>query len=234
MPIALTGRVPLKVTSENGPIEPGDFLTLSSIPGVAMKALPNNPTVGKALESYDSQDPNSIASIMVYVDLGYAFENISQPNPTQQLFTIDSGNNVSVTILSGAKFVWKNSGGHLVAFVNDSGEAVFSTLTSLVGDFGKLIFGEAIVKKEAQIAGEATFEQNETEVFVASDKIADDTLINLTPITKTKGLSLYIKEKKPQEGFIVALERSSGDLPEQATASATTAIRFNWFILNQK
>ena len=35
--LALTGRVPVKISEENGPIEPGDLLTPSSIPGHAMK-----------------------------------------------------------------------------------------------------------------------------------------------------------------------------------------------------
>ncbi|MEZ5071467.1 MAG: hypothetical protein R2751_10980 [Bacteroidales bacterium] len=35
--LALTGRVPVKISEENGPIEPGDLLTTSSIPGRAMK-----------------------------------------------------------------------------------------------------------------------------------------------------------------------------------------------------
>ncbi len=35
--LALTGRVPCKVTDENGPIRPGDLLTTSSTPGHAMK-----------------------------------------------------------------------------------------------------------------------------------------------------------------------------------------------------
>jgi len=35
--LALTGRVPVKVTEENGPIAPGDLLTSSSTPGHAMK-----------------------------------------------------------------------------------------------------------------------------------------------------------------------------------------------------
>ncbi len=35
--LALTGRVPCKVTDENGPILPGDLLTTSSTPGHAMK-----------------------------------------------------------------------------------------------------------------------------------------------------------------------------------------------------
>ena len=35
--LSLAGRVPVKVSDENGPIKRGDFLTSSSIPGHAMK-----------------------------------------------------------------------------------------------------------------------------------------------------------------------------------------------------
>jgi len=38
--LALAGRVPVKVTDENGPINPGDPLTTSSTPGHAMKYTP--------------------------------------------------------------------------------------------------------------------------------------------------------------------------------------------------
>lgn len=51
-PVALSGRVPVKVTTENGSIQAGDPLTSSSTAGAAMKStLPGN-IVGYALESY--------------------------------------------------------------------------------------------------------------------------------------------------------------------------------------
>jgi hypothetical protein len=37
VPLAISGRVPVKVTDENGPIDPGDLLTTSSMLGHAMK-----------------------------------------------------------------------------------------------------------------------------------------------------------------------------------------------------
>jgi len=51
--VALNGRVPVKVSTENGEIKAGDFLTSSSIPGVAMKATKPGQVVGKALEDFD-------------------------------------------------------------------------------------------------------------------------------------------------------------------------------------
>ena len=49
--VALTGRVPIKVSDENGIIKAGDYLTSSSTPGVAMKATRAGPVIGQALIS---------------------------------------------------------------------------------------------------------------------------------------------------------------------------------------
>ncbi len=46
--LALVGRVPVKVTDENGAIQPGDLLVASSTPGHAMRA-PANPAPGTVL-----------------------------------------------------------------------------------------------------------------------------------------------------------------------------------------
>jgi len=49
-PVALAGRVPVKVDASFGAIQPGDALAPSPLPGVAMKATGPGPTVGTALE----------------------------------------------------------------------------------------------------------------------------------------------------------------------------------------
>ena len=58
IPVALVGIVPCKVSAENGPIQPGDLLVTSSIPGHAMKC--SDPfgapgaIIGKAWEAWPS------------------------------------------------------------------------------------------------------------------------------------------------------------------------------------
>ncbi|MCS7198074.1 MAG: hypothetical protein NZ930_05290 [Candidatus Bipolaricaulota bacterium] len=53
--LALLGRVPVKATTENGPIRPGDLLTSSSKPGYAMRCASSyvceGALLGKALEA---------------------------------------------------------------------------------------------------------------------------------------------------------------------------------------
>ena len=67
-PIALSGRVPTKVSTMNGPIQSGDALAPSTIPGVAVKAIGPGPIVGLALEDY-SED--KVGKIEVFVNPGW-------------------------------------------------------------------------------------------------------------------------------------------------------------------
>ena len=50
--VALSGRVPVRLSNENGDIKAGDKLMLSSVPGVAMKASSTGMVVGIALEDF--------------------------------------------------------------------------------------------------------------------------------------------------------------------------------------
>jgi len=74
LPIALSGRVPVKVNLEGGAIGIGDKITSSSVAGVGMKATTSGTTLGIALESYDgTQDfGTSTPKILVFVNLGYS------------------------------------------------------------------------------------------------------------------------------------------------------------------
>ncbi|MBI3888453.1 hypothetical protein HY311_01525 [Candidatus Nomurabacteria bacterium] len=54
VPIALVGRVPVRFSTENGPIKAGDYLTSSSIPGYAMRATQAGRVIGTALENMDT------------------------------------------------------------------------------------------------------------------------------------------------------------------------------------
>ena len=74
IPVALAGRVPVSVSTENGAVEAGDYLTSSSIPGVAMKATKAGNVIGKALEPFDSSETGKI---LVYVNSSQAIGDIS-------------------------------------------------------------------------------------------------------------------------------------------------------------
>jgi hypothetical protein len=61
--LALVGRVPTKVSIENGSIEAGDPITSSSIEGIGMKAIKPGRVVGIALEGYTEEQAVADAEI---------------------------------------------------------------------------------------------------------------------------------------------------------------------------
>ncbi|MBI2595348.1 MerR family DNA-binding transcriptional regulator [Candidatus Daviesbacteria bacterium] len=89
--VALSGRVPTKVSAENGPIHRGDYLTSSSTPGVAMRATQPGQVVGKALEDFgdveNCQNGNSLEIENCKLKMGkiMAFVNISFADPANVL-----------------------------------------------------------------------------------------------------------------------------------------------------
>jgi hypothetical protein len=84
-PIALAGRVPTRVSTANGAIQVGDYLTVSDLnPGLAVKATQSGNITGIALESFDRPGEGLIS---VFVKTGY--QNIlnadsQSPAPSSQ------------------------------------------------------------------------------------------------------------------------------------------------------
>ena len=66
--VALSGRVPVKVNTENGPIKFGDLLTASSTPGVAMRATKAGQVIGQAMSEYSG---DGIGKVMAFVKTDY-------------------------------------------------------------------------------------------------------------------------------------------------------------------
>jgi hypothetical protein len=65
-PLVLAGRVPVQVSTENGPIAIGDWLAPSSQAGVAVRATEPGPVVGIALESFSGKR----GAVLCFVKVG--------------------------------------------------------------------------------------------------------------------------------------------------------------------
>jgi len=67
-PVALSGRVPVKINLEGGEIKIGDRIAPSSVPGVGRKAKAGESTVAMALENYSEVGEGKI---LVFVNLSW-------------------------------------------------------------------------------------------------------------------------------------------------------------------
>ena len=73
VPVALSGRVPVKVSLENGPVRTGDTLVASSRPGRAAKAARSGPAIGIALEDAVA-NASGEATVLCFVKSQYWVE----------------------------------------------------------------------------------------------------------------------------------------------------------------
>ncbi|MDQ3018287.1 MAG: hypothetical protein M3Q64_00215, partial [bacterium] len=93
--VALAGRVPVKITNENGNIIPGDFLTSSvQFPGYAMRATTSGNIIGQALEGFTSAATNDSSMITVFVKV--AWQNINNTIALDAPKNVDGTNPATV------------------------------------------------------------------------------------------------------------------------------------------
>jgi len=120
LPIALSGRVPVRVTSENGSIKKGDVLTSSSLtPGTAMRATASGPIVGVAMNDFEG---SGIGSVIMFVKNGY-FNSSYIESPLSQTSIIDGLEIISPKVLTGALTIGsREKPGGITLYDSETGE----------------------------------------------------------------------------------------------------------------
>jgi len=74
-PVISSGVVLVRVSSQNGNIKSGDFITSSAMPGIGVKATENGYVLGLADQNYASNDPKKVG--LIYVTLQPHYEQIN-------------------------------------------------------------------------------------------------------------------------------------------------------------
>ncbi|MBP9813900.1 collagen-like protein, partial [Candidatus Woesebacteria bacterium] len=155
-----------------------------------------------------------------------------------QLPALDASASATPSAGFGQLFI-KGAGGVTVASIDASGSATFAgTLSSRNLSVADDITasGAATIKKlniatDTQVStvsaipnntvGTGLLPANFTEVTVLSSEVAQSSLIYLTPLSSTGNRVIYVKQKLPGVGFIVAID-----------TSMISSINFNWWIIN--
>lgn len=168
IPVALAGRVPVKVSTENGKIKPGDYLTASSIPGVAMKATKAGNVVGQAMGGYDEE---GIGRVVVYV------RSNSYSGTTASLFEGIDSNSINFEQEILAKLSKQTQDGLVSEINTDRIVAGLEIITP------RIVTDELIVKKikAEQIEG--------LEIITGKLSIIDSNIASLSAIFNTNNFT---------------------------------------------
>ena len=119
-PVALAGRVPVKVSDENGPVEAGDRLTASkTLAGYAMKMTEAGQSIGIALEELttsDGQGTSDVKKILMFINLAYWVPDASTILTTSDgLGTSDVNTSTyNISAIAGGLLTWFKDSLHIV------------------------------------------------------------------------------------------------------------------------
>lgn len=195
--IALAGRVPVNVSTENGAIAAGDYLTSSSVPGVAMKATKAGYTLGKATQSYSSA---GAGQIIVFIEVGYI-------DPAQFQLALTPPADSGLTVLGPAEFQSETIFDKLVTFIVN---VIFKGDVSFLGraTFNKDTAGLAVIKQGTDSV-DVTFDReyaqmpfvNTTPTMLAGNDGAGQSILN--------GNIRYVVQNLSTKGFTIKLSQSA-------------------------
>lgn len=221
-PIALAGRVPLKVSLENGPIHSGDMLTPASIPGTAMKASGNVPIVGISLESY-SETSSRVSQLVAAEEAERSTAHVSDlpaytsnpsawPTSTGKIMAFlrlgMSGGNLSEQGLQQAVF----NGGIIAGDTTFNGLVAFNNSVTFSSN---ATFDHSITLSKDSV-GTATIPTGVTSVGIAfENEYTNMPIINTTPKQFVNGA--YRITDIDAHGFVIELANPQ-----------STNIDFNW------
>ena len=102
MPVALNGRVPVKVSPSSSPIKTGDYITTSMDSGMATRALKSGFVIGKALEDWSPSSGQT--TIMIFIEQGYYESDSAHEFANETTFNGLTFFNANVEFAKSVKF----------------------------------------------------------------------------------------------------------------------------------
>ncbi len=226
-PVALSGRVSVKVTDENGPIRAGDLLVSAPTAGSAMRYDPSGdnlieaPTttfaiIGVALEDFNPSPalPSSgEGKILVFVNLEHQKLTAASTDLGNYIALIESTSNPGMSAL---KFNAEAIFAHRLAAENGQWS---------LDEQGLLIAKEIHTEKLKIIGnktvGRARIISGDTAITINTTAVTATSKIFASFLTDTAGRTWYISEKTEGEHFTLKL---SGGIPFD--------VDFDWWIVD--
>jgi len=137
-PLALAGRVPVKVDGQNGPIEPGDYITSSSTPGYGMKATQQGKVIGIAMSGFSGTTASSTGQILVFINNTYynpvGATSIQGSNPVIDSLEVNgaiSGNSLTIAGLMSTATLSVSGNASVGGDLSVSGNLSIAGMTSV-------------------------------------------------------------------------------------------------------
>ncbi|MFA5854259.1 MAG: hypothetical protein WC866_04195 [Patescibacteria group bacterium] len=206
-PVALAGRVPVKVSTESGEIKPGDPITSSSVPGVGMKAAEAGRVIGIALQGWNE---DGIGMVMVFVNPSWwngpaalAGESVGGTLSLTQDSLMDFKNSTlsNVAAIVSTNGLWSiSSDGYLTAERVDAKEVNTNKLTLKANSTAD------------RVVGKAKLQAGYNSIIVENPHVTEESVIVIT-FEGNPGSNWWIEEKHPGSFTMKLAQGAIGDTP---------------------
>lgn len=223
LPVALSGRVPVKVSAQNGALKAGDYLTTSTIPGVAMKATKAGAIIGTAMTSFDGE---GTGQILVFVKNGYSGGSIANEGNEE----VQGAAAAVKPLVSSPPEVDKAESDTEINLVDRMAEIVADLFKNTIEFFGKVIFHADITflgrpTFNSDTAGHVSLKAGDSEVAVVfakeySHKPVVTASINLVDGIEINEMPAYAIYNVSSRGFTIKVAKP-----------ASLGLSFSWIAL---
>ncbi len=221
-PLALSGRVPVKVTNENGDIAVGDLLTSSSIPGYAMRATKSGSVIGKALDSFSCEEiatslttpvkqAGSFANVqsaprndnIVCQGKILVFASLSMHDPVKHIYIAQNTTDTQLNTIFNTIHLQINAK-DIVNTLNTTGQHAITVIAE------DLVSAQTIVANSID-ATNATFKTLTTQTLVSPLAQIDEVQTNvLSALTPNTDLVIKLASSSGQTGGKLVVKNASG------------------------
>jgi hypothetical protein len=215
-PIALSGRVPTKVSVANGTIAVGDAITVSAVtPGVGAKATTGAYVVGFALEP-----ANTDGTIQVFVQPGwFNGTGINAPAPTASQQTFSSSTSFDQNVNMNGNSILAVGGIHGV-------DDIWS-----VDEHGVIKAKEIVVDKVATKKLEVV-QDNESQMVGEGTLLTGNSVITIDNPMVTANSRIFVSFLGNTEGNWWISRRQGGQFELTMSKLAPTDLKFEYMIVN--
>ena len=240
MPVALNGRVPVKISNSSPSIKIGDYVTTSSDIGKATKAIKSGYVIGKALENWDPSSGKS--TIMIFVNQGFYQDNSVNEFAGETSFDGLTYFNANVDFAKSIKFEdtveftvpplfnSDTAGFAVIKAGSDKVDVVFDkpyvtqpivTVNITFEDNGNSMTDEQVASFFGEDIKSVVVNKTQSKFTIEINKVATEDI-------KFSWIALAVKDPKIFEsvisGLIISTPTSSPSTPAQTTSSPTPAV----------
>ena len=197
MPVALNGRVPVKVSPSSSPIKTGDYITTSMDSGMATRALKSGFVIGKALEDWSPSSGQT--TIMIFIEQGYYESDSAHEFANETTFNGLTFFNANVEFAKSVKF--SDAVEFTVPPLWNSDTAGFAVIKR-GSDRVDVVFDRAYISTpvvNTTIAFDKIKNQNGENISFDSKSFFNDDIKSLVIDKDENGFAITINKPAPQD-----------------------------------